>query len=484
MFRKRVGNGMTVTIVNALSASALAQRPVRYLIFEEVSRLPLEARGRAVEGDVISLAKIRTSTFGKDAKIVYSSSPIERELCRVTALYEASTRERYHSRCPRGHLQILLLAQMNFKTAGCKCLKCNREYRQEDWQERVGKWIAEDPLIARRGFWMNIWPSPFVEWQVVYEEWRAAIALKRQGDWSLYRSVCGCRLAEAMKKDKETTLTSAQKLMSRREIYPEKLPDKIKVLVAACDTMDTWLEFLILAFGPNRECWALETGQIFGRADLSGEQMYKEFFERVVNRHWLREDGKMMGITRLLQDCGGHLASIVCRTLKLHWPRLMPYRAMAIGESIFRKGEEKSEQRCNIMIGNSSLVKDSVNGLLAIEQPGAGFCHFPINADGTDACGFSKEFFEQLAESERRELVIERGLRHWRWKQIRDRNEALDNFVMCLVGLETLKLALTEEMPPIVMVGAPGSSQAAESEARRSDGTHQRQRPRFVYGGV
>jgi Phage terminase large subunit (GpA) len=83
-----------------------------------------------------------------------------------------------------------------------------------------------------------------------------------------------------------------------------------------------------------------------------------------------------------------------------------------------------------------------VNGLRQAIQLGGGYVHFPINDDGSDANGFGREFFEQLVESERRELVVERGLRHSRWCQIRDRTEALDLFTMCLVALEGLRADL------------------------------------------
>jgi phage terminase large subunit GpA-like protein len=72
--------------------------------------------------------------------------------------------------------------------------------------------------------------------------------------------------------------------------------------------------------------------------------------------------------------------------------------------------------------------------------------------DGSDAGGFSDEFFAQM-EAEKREPIVERGLRHFRWVQVRERNEALDNLVMCLVALDSLKLNLVEEMNPIVVTG-------------------------------
>src|SRR5262245_38680679 len=104
--------------------------------------------------------------------------------------------------------------------------------------------------------------------------------------------------------------------------------------------------------------------------------------------------------------------------------------------------------------------------MLEISAPGAGFIHFPLNPDGSEAEGFGEEFFEQL-QSEKREVVLERGLRHVRWVPTRDRNEALDRFAMGLITLESLRLNLTEEMAPIVIEdtssGHPGESQPVHS---------------------
>ena len=121
-------------------------RPIRYLVFDEVSRFPVVAKGpRSNEGDPIGLAKIRTSTFGGSARIVYVSSPVEAGACRIPELYEQSTQEKWHCRCPHcGQLQILRLPEMDFETATCFCLACGERNTQDAWQGQQGEWIAEN----------------------------------------------------------------------------------------------------------------------------------------------------------------------------------------------------------------------------------------------------------------------------------------------------------------------------------------------------
>jgi len=152
-FRMTLNGKMPLTIVHSSSASALAQRPVRYLIFDEVSRFPAEAKGRAREGDPIALGRVRQTTYGDDSKAIYVSSPVEENQCRITELYEDSTQEKYHSRCPLcGHLQILRLPEMDFETVTCRCLACGQSHTQDQWQNERGQWIAENPGHPRRGF--------------------------------------------------------------------------------------------------------------------------------------------------------------------------------------------------------------------------------------------------------------------------------------------------------------------------------------------
>jgi phage terminase large subunit GpA-like protein len=83
-FRMTLAGKMPLTVVHSSSASALAQRPVRYLIFDEVSRFPVQSKGRVKEGDPLALGKVRQTTFGEDAKTVYVSSPVEEHQCRIT----------------------------------------------------------------------------------------------------------------------------------------------------------------------------------------------------------------------------------------------------------------------------------------------------------------------------------------------------------------------------------------------------------------
>jgi phage terminase large subunit GpA-like protein len=239
MFRKSLGHGCQLSIVAGLSAVGLSMRPIRYLIFEELSRLPLMAKGRAPEGDVVALAKVRTSTFGASAKVIYSSSPVELESCRITALYEDSTQEHYYSRCPAGHYQILALAEMNFETGACRCATCDREYNQLEWLANEGIWRAHGSHPFRRGFHLACWPSPLIDWREVHAAWREAAHLAKAGDHSAMRAVLNTRLAEPFVSSRE--VIAEDDLAGRREVYQSEVPSEAKLIVAGIDIQDSYL---------------------------------------------------------------------------------------------------------------------------------------------------------------------------------------------------------------------------------------------------
>ena len=436
-FRITLNGKMPLTIVHASSASALAQRPVKYLVFDEVSRMPVMAKGRAKEGDPIALGLIRTTTYSDEYKCVYVSSPVEREQCRITELYEASTREKWHSRCPGcGHLQILRLPEMDFSSVTAQCLGCGQRFGQDQWQAGRGEWIAENPGCERRGFWLNVFVSPFIRWEIVFQEWRDAVHAKEQGDYSLYRVVLGTRLTENF-TEKVELMGDVEVLMSRRERYATPVPsDDCRIILASVDTQRTWLEYLVAAAGPRGELWALETGTINGRIEVEGDAMYQELDTRLLNRRWQRPDGKFMPVSRAFQDSGGHASEVVHRMVKQRTRVLWAYRGCGDLQGPWKRGTD-TLTHTRLIQGNANHLKEMLAAKLDIVSPGPGYIHFPLN----EGCGFDEEFFRQLL-SERCEKRMRNGVMAVRWVQTRERNEALDLVCMLLCCVLTYRGAI------------------------------------------
>ncbi len=455
MFRKSFENGCQLAIVAGLSATGLSMRPVKYLFFEECSRLPLMAVGRTAEGDVIQLAKVRTSTFGSQAKIIYSSSPVEEQSCRITALFRDSTEEHYYSQCPRGHFQILGLPEMIFETGECMCLECSRSYDQATWLEREGEWRAHAQHPFRRGFHLNCFVSPFIDWRIVDSEFRAAEHLRQAGDSSAFRAFLNTRLAEPYVPPRIEV--ASENLNDRREVYPAEVPEPVKVLVGAIDTQDHYLQYLIAGVGTGRELWLLEFGEIQGSITTQTTDVAKQLDALVVQRMWKRSDGSFMRIRRSLMDAGGHHGSAVYRECKRRHPLLIASRGLSLsGSQLYRIGQNTTE-RSQVVNISPDLAKDRVAEALALTEVGPGYIHICCGPSGEAVRGFDDNFFAQL-RAETKEVRYRNGVRISSWKRIGSRrNEALDCLALVMVAIESLRLNL-DEIP--VQTEAPAGDQS------------------------
>ena len=90
--------------------------PIRDLYLAEVDRFAVEAGRGEGEGDPVSLARIRTSTF-HDSKVIMESSPTIGGRRRIEAAYLNSTQEHWYNACPNcGFVEILTFGRIDFVT--------------------------------------------------------------------------------------------------------------------------------------------------------------------------------------------------------------------------------------------------------------------------------------------------------------------------------------------------------------------------------
>jgi phage terminase large subunit GpA-like protein len=100
MLSKEFPGGILV-LTGANSATGLRSMPARYIFLDEVDAYPASADE---EGDPVSLAEARTTTFAHRRKVFMVSTPTIRGLSRIEREYEASDQRRYFVPCPHcGH---------------------------------------------------------------------------------------------------------------------------------------------------------------------------------------------------------------------------------------------------------------------------------------------------------------------------------------------------------------------------------------------
>jgi phage terminase large subunit GpA-like protein len=96
MLSKEFPGGILV-LTGANSATGLRSMPARYIFLDEVDAYPASADE---EGDPITLAEARTTTFSHRRKVFIVSTPTIRGLSRIEREFEASDQRRYFVPCP------------------------------------------------------------------------------------------------------------------------------------------------------------------------------------------------------------------------------------------------------------------------------------------------------------------------------------------------------------------------------------------------
>jgi phage terminase large subunit GpA-like protein len=330
---------MTIYTASAHSASQLANKPCRYVLFDEVDKYPDTAGKR--EADPISLGRARATTYGVGRKIwmlstpTYEPGPIWRAY-----MEEAQVRYVYLVRCPEcGEYQCMTTKQVRWHGgseadpetieaqtgAWYECAHCHARWddHQRNLAASAGKWVAEDDgdelfasLTARRprkiGFHLNALVSRFVslsEYAAAYiKGMRDKIKLKD------FRN-----RFEALPWVDYGVTREEDAILALRDDRPSGLiPDQADVLIAGVDTQDNgfWYEVRAIRCGEALESWGVAQGFVD-----SFEGLDKVLF---VDRY-AKASGQELPIWRGAIDTQGHRTSDVYDWCRRH-PQILPIK--------------------------------------------------------------------------------------------------------------------------------------------------------------
>jgi len=444
--------GGFLKLTGTLSASELSQVAVRDLYMTEVDRYAIETENK--EGSPVHLAKLRQRTFEHTSKLIMECSPTISGESRIELEYQAGTPEHYFLPCPLcGHQQELLKPGFDWESVTYRCVNCAQPSLQRAWLSRVGSWRScrengngdIDGTIPVRSFWVPAWISELVSWQRIGEDYARAKELLEVGDKSLLKTLVQTSFAECWVEEQRPPIRGGE-LLSRAEEYRTEIPDEVLVLVAAIDTQDTCLKFLVSGVGLGKELWFLEFGRIDGSLERDAPSMYTELEERVLKRAFRCADEKIMRVRRACQDAGGHHASVVYEHVKKYPQILWGFRAVESrpGTPIWKKGRSANEN-IPILLGATTLAKDLLLNRLEIPAEGAGFIHI-----GDANHGFDESWAKEMT-AERKQVVFRGGIQKTIWRRIgksHTPNDALDLACMTLVLVESLKLRFDEKTVP------------------------------------
>lgn len=467
--------GGHIAIVSAKTPADLAMLPIRVVLLDEIDKFD-ESSGK--EGDPIDLAEERQAKYANNSLSIRACSPTTKDLSRIEASYLDSDQRKPFVPCPHcNHYQIMRWPNVHWDkdeegngiadTAQYHCESCGAAWTENDRLQSLKKirwlqtaqftcshcnevnkpalWDANDkPLwnehghaICQRcekgtgtnrhaGFWANKLYSPFRPLSDMVSKW-----LEIKGNVEKLKMFINTQLAETFEESGER-IESIDRFLSKRERYDAELPSEAGVITAGIDTQNNRLEIEVVAWGRDEESWSIEHKVIAG--DPSQPEVWAQL-DKFLGKPFTRFDGRLGYINAVCIDMGGghtqHVANY-CRNRIAS--RVWPIRGVG-GDGrplpVWPKNPSRGGRQ-NVPFYNIGVdsAKNVIFSRLFIDQPGPGYCHFPMDRED--------EWFRQLTAEKR--VTKFRGARKILiWDNPKKaRNEAFDCRVYAYAALQGL----------------------------------------------
>ncbi len=399
-------NHMPIYLGWARSAASLANKPIRYMVFDEIDLYP--AAPNKDQPDSISYGEKRTRTFRWSRKIWKISSPtVETGAVWLAYSNEAQVRFEYAVCCPYcGDYRAMIFEHIKWPKeerdpeevesqglAWYECPACrvhwsdddrNRAVRNGRWQDKEKKTPIMDYLTRYRpkkiAFQVPAWLSYFVSLSEC-----AAAFLKAHKNKTKLKDFLNAYAAEPWREYTEVRTEDAiLKLRDHRPrgLVPSEKP--IAGLLASADTQDTGFYFEIRAwgYGLTPDTWQVREGFV-----LSFEDLERVFFQD----QYKDSEGKQYLVQFAVIDAMGH------RTKEVYdWTRNFRRRVMPL-QGVDRLAQPVTYSKIDTYPGtnkqipgglmlmrvNVTYFKDNLNTLLEIApgDPGCWNLHSETTVD-------------------------------------------------------------------------------------------------------
>jgi phage terminase large subunit GpA-like protein len=422
--------GGHVTACGANSPSSLASRPCRIILCDEVDRYPLSA---GTEGDPVSLAKKRSSTFW-NRKIILVSTPTEKGASRIEQAYDESDQRKYFVQCPDcDEYQVLKWSQVKWEDQNPYSARYTCECCGTLWDDtarfraiRYGEWRATSEAKGKiAGFHLNGLYSP---WTPLYEAVSDFMSSKR--DPMRLKTWVNTFLGETWEEQGDRI--DEFDLIERCENWGNDLPEDVLLLTAGVDVQDNRLEIEIVGWGRGEESWSISYQTIYG--DPSTSELWARL-DTVLQEKFTHPTLGEMIVRGACVDSGGHYTQQVYNYARLRAGR----RVFAIkgiggeGKPVAGRPTKNNIGKINLFPVGVDTAKEIVYARLKMKEEGDGYCHFPIGRD--------EEYFRMLT-AEKKVTKYFKGRPRMEWQKIRTRNEALDCRVYATAALAILNANL------------------------------------------
>lgn len=491
--------GGSLYVTTAGSAANLAELSARYIYGDEIDRWDVDV---GEEGDPIELAETRGSTFGRNAKFYFSSSPTIKGASRIADLFEASDQRYYYVPCPHcGHMQILewenLHYSADFNVVHYQCAGPECDVLIEEHHKGLmlagGEWRSHAPGDGETiGFHLNALYAPlgWTDWRSLAKQFEKAKKAQNRGDLEPMQVFYNTRLAKVWDSAQEQTKAEVLKERAGRETYGlGSMAYRVLMLTASVDVQANRLELMVMGWGVGMERWVIDYQVIWG--DPADDRTWAVLDDKLKVRY-PHPCGVGLGVLATAVDSGGHHTDEVYQFCRLRrWRNIFAIKgASKPGRPVIAqrpsmvdvtwKGQTE-RNGAELWFVGTDTAKDWIYNRYPFED-GPGALHF--------ANDLPDDFFDQCV-AERKVARYIKGYKRIEWvKGKAERNEALDLMVYNLamahyLGLNRYKehdwerirqalaqAGLFDEKPPLVervALAAPTQASQVPQPSQKPD---------------
>jgi phage terminase large subunit GpA-like protein len=417
---KKFTGGTTLNMAGSNSAASLASRSIRLLCVDEVDRMEANVSG---EGDPVLLAEKRTQTY-YNRKIYLCSTPTIKGLSRIETAFEESDQRYYYVPCPECNTKQVLRwenvvwEENKPETAIYTCENgCVINESKKYWMLKHGEWKATKETKKTAGFHLNELYSVFSSWGSM-----AANFLEAKKQPEMLKTFINTSLAETWQPEPEEAV-QPEGLMARREDYnAETIPDEALVLTCGIDIQKNRIEAQVVAFSHDYEMWVVDYNIIYGS---TGDMNVWNELDKYLMQRFTTHSGRTMSIACTTIDSGFQTQQVYAFTKPRKGRRVFAIKGQSqSGKTVVSKPTRVGKENHILYPVGSDTAKEVIYSRLASEY-GYTTLHFPESVD--------QEYFNQLT-AEQRFVKFVKGKKTLYWKQIRERNEALDTICYALAA--------------------------------------------------
>jgi len=299
--------GGSLHIVTAGAAANLSEIPARRVLFDEVDRAEANVNG---EGDPVALAKARQTTFERNRKSYFPSSPTITGQSIIESLYLQGTQQEALAECVHcGHAQPLVFERLQQDDEGravYPCVECGAVMYETDKNRMFARGLWSDGVPGDGetvSFTINAMFAPYgwLPWIALLREYRAARAKLEEGSEELMITFYNTRLARCWERKKEQT--KAGELQARAESYKMgTVPKGGLILTGTVDTQPDRFELKVLAWGEGMEAWVVDYQVIAGSPS---DQATQDKLDQALQEKYQHASGRMLSIAAAFIDSGG-----------------------------------------------------------------------------------------------------------------------------------------------------------------------------------